>query len=369
MTAKFDKLLGEDLNLPEATRVQIKEAWDSQINEAKEELTSTLREEFAQKFEHDKVALVESMDKFLNEQVRTEIAEFAQDKKDLAVDRVKYKTGIKEHAKLLDGFITEQLSTEVKELRAEKQTMRENVRKLEGFLLEQLSKEIREFKDDKEALVQQRVKIVKEGKNALVQTKRKFISKAAKVIEENINNILRKEISQYRNDIVAARENDFGRRIYESFVAEYMTSYLNEGSEVAKLQRVITQKENELTEAKAKVGSQKAITESTQSKLNAAKDRIDRQQTMHELLAPLSTEKRTVMKELLESVKTDKLRAAYNKYLPAVINESVQTRAKGKASLNESMRVAKTGDRAQASLDKTASFDDLEKIKILAGIK
>jgi len=309
------------------------------------------------------------MDKFLTDQIRAEMDEFAQDKKELAVDRVKYKTGIKEHTQLLDTFVTEQLSREVKELRDEKVTMRENVKKLENFLLEQLSKEISEFREDKQALVQQRVKIVKEGKNEIIRTKKAFITKAAKVIEENIDKILHKEISQYRNDIVAARENDFGRRIYESFVAEYMTSYLNEGSEVAKLQSVVKQKEDELLEAKKKIGSQKALTESTKSALNAAKDRISREKTLNELLGPLNNEKRTVMKELLESVKTDKLRTAYNKYLPAVINESVKTREHGKSKINESMRVAKTGNRDKTLLEETSSIDDLEKIKILAGIK
>jgi len=58
MTAKFDKLLSEDLKLPEATRDLIKEAWDAQIKDATEELTSVLREEFARNLNTIKVFLL-----------------------------------------------------------------------------------------------------------------------------------------------------------------------------------------------------------------------------------------------------------------------------------------------------------------------
>ena len=64
---KFDDILAEGTNLSEEARSQIKEAWDSKLIEAREELTAELREEFAQKFEHDKSIMVESMDKFLND--------------------------------------------------------------------------------------------------------------------------------------------------------------------------------------------------------------------------------------------------------------------------------------------------------------
>ena len=47
----------------------------------------------------------------------------------------------------------------------------------------------------------------------------------------------------------------------------------------------------------------------------------NRKAIMNEMLNPLSKDQREVMNSLLESVKTDKLRAAFDKYLPTVLSE------------------------------------------------
>ena len=49
---------------------------------------------------------------------------------------------------------------------------------------------------------------------------------------------------RFRDDITAARENDFGRRIFESFANEYRSSYLNENSAVKDLQKEIAEVKN-----------------------------------------------------------------------------------------------------------------------------
>lgn len=367
MTSKFEKVLNENLNLPEEAKESITEAWNEQLSEAKEVIAAELREEFAQKFEYDKGVLTEAMDSFLQDKITAEITEFAQDKKDLVAERVHYKTAVKEHTEMLESFLTEAVAKEVKELRTDRVKANEGVEKLESFLLQQLSEEIQEFHNDKQELVQQKVKLIREGKQTLVETKREFVRKAAKLVETNIESVLRAEIGQYRDDIVAARENDFGRRIFESFVAEYMTSYLNEGSEVKKLQKVVESKDTEIASLTESVVSKVALTESANTKLNAANDRIKRNKVMAELLAPLGKEKRDVMKELLGTVKTAKLNESFNKYLPAVLNETqvVKPKAKDAKVLTESL-VEKTGDRATVAQDSSAI--DLAQIRKLAGL-
>jgi hypothetical protein len=368
MASKFEKILSESLGLPQEAKVQIQEAWNEQLSEAKDRISAELREEFASKFEHDKNTLVESIDRFLEDKVKQEISEFAQDKRDLAAERVKYKTAIKEHIGVLDKFLMSKVAEEIQELHKDRVKMKESVTNLEGFLVTQLSEEIKEFHNDKKELVNQRVKMIKEGKQALVETKRGFITKAAKLIEENINSVLRNEISQYRDDIVAARENDFGRRIFESFVAEYMTSYLNEGSEVKKMQKAVSLKEKEIKVLESKVQEKQALTESANKKLAVANDMVARSAVMGELLAPLSKDKKEIMKDLLGTVKTQNLRESFNKYLPAVLNESV---APKKATLVESKNTEKTGDRAHsvAQTETNANAYDLAEIRRLAGIK
>ncbi len=371
MPKKIDEILSESISLSEETRGQIVGLWESKIAEAREEVAATLREEFARKFEHDKGVLVESMDRFLSDKVRAELEEIAEDKRKLVAERVAYKGKLSEHTGMLNKFITESVAKEVRELHADKIAMKENFRKLENFLLKQLAEEIREFRSDKKALVEQKVKMVTEGKQKLAETKLQFIKRAATIIETNIDKSLRTEISQFKDDIRAARENDFGRKMFETFAAEFMTSYLNEGTELRKLQKVLESKNKELATLSESAKKSRAVLESMDTKLKATQDLVERQRVMSELLAPLSKDKQGVMKELLESVQTKNLQGSYNKYLPSVLNEtSVNKPVAAKPQLNEATLTTKTGDRVvPAAQEVSGESSELKHILSLAGIR
>jgi predicted DNA-binding protein YlxM (UPF0122 family) len=372
MAKKLDEILSESAGLSEETRTQIVGLWESKITEAREEVAATLREEFARKFEHDKGVLVESMDRFLTDKVRVELEEFAEDKRQLVAERVAYKGKITEHTAILNRFITEAVAKEVKELHSDKVKMKENFKKLENFLLKQLAEEIREFRADKKSLVEQKVKMVTDGKQQLHATKTQFIKRAAQIIESNIEKTLRAEIGQFKEDIRVARENDFGRKIFESVAAEFMTSYLNEGTELKKLQKVLESKNVQLTTLSESVKKSKGLMEGLDTKLKATQDLVERQKVMGELLAPLSKDKKGVMKELLESVQTKNLQGAYNKYLPSVLNEAIERKpALVRGQLNEASLSAKTGNRAEIAQGSDVDSDslDLQRILALAGTK
>lgn len=366
MTAKFEKFLNEQSSLDNEAKAVIVEAWESSIQEAKKELTATLREEFAQKYKHDMENIVESMDKFLEDKIRSEIEEFAQDKRELAAERVRAKTQVREHIDMLNKFLVESLSKEVKELREDRETMKGGLVKLEEFMLTNLAGEVKLLREEKQALIQQRVKLVAEGKKQLVETKKQFVKKAARVVDENISTVLKKEISQYREDIDAARKNDFGRRLFEAFAAEYMTSHLNEGSEIKRFATLLQQKEEQLQEARSVAEQKDTLTENLKTQLQSLEERFSRQSVMTELLSPLNKEKRAVMKDLLESVKTEKLKDAYTKYLPAVLNNSAPVSKK--EALSESVRAEKTGNRASSVAQQDDSTTAVDDIRRLAGL-
>jgi hypothetical protein len=372
MAKKIDEILSESVGLSEDIRNQIVGLWESKITEAREEVAATLREEFARKFEHDKGVLVESMDRFLTDKVRVELEEFASDKRKLVEERVAYKSKLVEHTGMLNKFVTEAVAKEMKEFHAEKSAMKENFKKLENFLLKQLAEEIREFRADKKSLVEQKVKMVAEGNKKLQETKAQFIKRAATIVESNIEKTLRSEIGQFKDDIRVARENEFGRKMFESFAAEFMTSYLNEGTELRKMQKVLESKTAELSTLKESVKKTKTVMEGMDTKLKATQDLVERQKVMSELLAPLSKDKKAVMKELLESVQTKNLQGQYNKYLPSVLNEAVERKpVAAKPQLNEATLSAKTGNRAEVAQVEDAESDssDLKKILSLAGIR
>ena len=56
----------------EDTKQAIAEAWEARIVEAKEQVRAELREEFAQRYQHDKQVMVEALDKMVTESLTVE---------------------------------------------------------------------------------------------------------------------------------------------------------------------------------------------------------------------------------------------------------------------------------------------------------
>ena len=367
MATTFEKLL-ENSGMADEAKTMIQEAWEAQISEAKEQLTAELREEFSRKFQHDKSVLIESIDKFLSDKLQAELQDFAKDKQSLVAEKVQYKAKVREHLEQLDQFMVNHLAKEVKDLRNDKKAMKENVAQLESFLIQKLSEEIEDFRRDKQALVEQRVKLVSEGKKQITEAKKSFIKQATKIVESTINDALNKEISQYKQDIIAARENDFGRRVFEAFVSEYMTSHLNECSEINKMKKVLESKEAQIQVMESKITEKQKLVENANRELNVTKDRLVRTKTMSKLLAPLGKDKRQVMEELLQTVETKKLNEAYDKYLPAVLNETVKPQA-NKKILSESL-VSMDGNKPQrGTFGEDSLAVEIKKLKGLAGLE
>lgn len=368
MAVTFNELL-EGAGLSDEARSTLQEAWELRLTEAREALTAELREEFAQRYAHDKGLIVEAMDNFISTKVEAEIAELAEDKKALAAEQVKYRKAVSEHAKLLDGFVTQMVAKEVKELRADRSRVAEHVSKLDEFVTEQLASELSEFHEDKKALVEQKVKMIREGKRQLAEAKKDFISKAANKVEGVINKVISEEVRSFKTDITAARENDFGRRIFEAFATEYNTSYLNEAKEIKKVQKTITQLEKALNESKAAIVAKDEAVKLTESRLRVAQDKYARKEKLDELMRPLGKEKKDIMSDLLESVKTENLEKQFNKYLPSVLDGET---SRVKRALTESVTKEHTGNKkATAKVeadDNTESVVEINTIRKLAGL-
>jgi hypothetical protein len=359
------KQLFENDVISEEMKSEIESAWQSKIQENRDQVTAQLREEFAQKYEHDKGVMVEAIDKMVNDRLQSELSELAEDRNQLVEAKAKYAKKMADDAKKMEGFVLRRLASELSELHEDRKNVAANFAKLESFIVDALAKELAEFHADKKDLAETKVKLVRESKAKFEKLKSDFVANSAKLVEGVVKTKLTNEIGQLKEDIESARRNDFGRRIFESFASEYASSYLNEKSETAKLMKVIQQKEHELAEAQQAVEQTQQLVESKEREIRVAKDMASRKEIMSELLNPLAGEKKTVMKELLESVKTEKLHTAFEKYLPAVMAGDAP---KSKATLVEGKEV--TGDKPQAQQnsveDKTAEIYDIRK---LAGLK
>jgi len=359
------KTLFENDVVSEDVRREIEEAWEAKIKENRRSVTSELREEFAKKYEHDKSVMVESIDKLLEERLASELEEFAEDRKSLAEAKAKYAVAQRENAKLLKGFVMEQLKKEVGELHEDQKSMANKFAQLEEFVVESLAKELSEFYEDKKDLAETKVRLVREAKDKFAKVQKEFIAKSAKLVSETVGKNLNKEIDQLKEDIEVARKNDFGRKLFEAFASEYAGSYLNEKSETAKLLKVVAAKDKQLAEAKTLAVKAKKLAESTNHEKQELIESARRTKILNDLVAPLGKDQKEIMTDLLESVQTDRLQSAFDKYLPAVIDGN--TPAKKKAVLAEGKEV--TGNRKETNVSSKADDkDNLIDFKRLAGL-
>ena len=349
------QLLDKDL-VTEDNRIAIEEAWASKLSEVKESAKTEVREEFAKRYVHDKSVMVEAMDRMMNEALSKEIAEFVEDRKQLAAQRVMYKKGVRPHMETLQKFITKTLANEMAELHKDRTTAAGQVKTLEAFVTSTLAKELNEFESDKKSVVETRVKLVKEAKNKFAEIRSAFIKKASKIVESVVSENITKEMTQFKEDIKTARENNFGRKIFESFSSEYLTSYLNETSEVRKLQKKLDEANNEVSE-KSK------LYESEKIQKSKIESRHRRDKILNEMLQPLSGDKKEVMSNLLETVQTDNLKTAFNKYLPHVMKDV------RKASIISESKTQHTGNKPQATSQATQHDTEVLNIRKLAGLK
>lgn len=357
----FKKLVESGV-VSEQVKTEIESAFTTRIQENRDQVTAQLREEFAEKFNHDKSVMVEAIDKMLSERLAAEMAELYQDKQSLAEAKADYRKKISADGTKLQEFVLHRLGKELVEFQSDRKKVSENFQKLENFIVHALAKEISEFSIDKRDLAETKVKLVREASTRFEQIKQTFIKRSAKVVENTVTKKLTFEIRQLKEDVESARNNDFGRKIYEAFAQEFAGSYLNEKSETSKLLKIIDKKNTELAETKSALTEKTTVVESKNREIRITKDLMERRAVMSEMLAPLDSSKRAIMKELLESVQTKRLSDAFDKYLPAVM-EGHKTQSV-KQPLTESTEV--TGNR---NAKPATSIDSILDIRKLAGLK
>lgn len=356
-------LINEDVG------AQLNEAWEQKLMEAREQVRAELREEFAQRYEHDRNVMVEALDKMVSESLQNEIEEFQSEKKAMNEDRVKAQQKLRESATKFNDFMVTKLAEEIRELRAERKMQFESQQKLEQFIVHALAREIKEFAQDKQAVVEAKVKLVAEGRKQLEALKSKFVTESAKRMNAVVTSHLKGELAQLKEDIQVARENNFGRKIFESFASEFSVTHLNEKAETRKLMSALAEKDAQLAESIKKANEAQKLVESKEREVRIIKESTQREKLMDDLLSTLNEEKAGVMRNLLESVQTPRLQAAFDKYLPAVLNTGAEKKP-AKAVLSESKVISEiTGDKPAAKHESEVEQDtNLIDFKRLAGL-
>ena len=364
MLDSLKPLLDSELVTEEA-KAEINEAWEAKLVEAKEQARAELREEFAQRYEHDKTVMVEALDRMVTAGLTAEIEQVQAEKQSLAEDRVRFHSKMKESATKFNDFMVTKLAEEIGELRRDRKMHAEGISKLEGFVVHALAREIQEFATDKQDVVNTKVRLVREARSKLEALKSRFVTESAKKMTQAVSTHLKAELGQLQEDIKAARENNFGRRIFEAYAAEFGATHLNEKAEVRKLHDTIAQKDQKLAEAIKITQKAKVLVESKEREIQMIKETNQRESALEELLAPLNKEKQEVMRNLLESVQTTRLSNAFEKYLPAVLEDRS---VKASKVIMETVSVA-TGDKSVRGQDAdNESESNVIDLKRLAGL-
>lgn len=348
--------------LNEETREVLETAWATKLEEARDTIRAEIREEMANRYTHDKATMVEALDRMVSESLTAEVEKIAAERAAIAEDRVRFTQAMMAKAANFEDFLNESLAKEISELHADRAAIKAATAKLDAFVTEGLRKEIVEFAEDKADLARAKVQLVVEGKTKLKALSESFIKRASTLVQTATDNTLRTELKQLKEDIQEAKENNFGRRIFEAFATEFTSTHLNERAEIKKMQSFIARMERQLSEARNATELAEAKAEAKATEVKRINESIERTRKIEELMKPLSKDKANVMKQLLESTPTDRLEAAFKKYLSPVMD--------GKASAPQKTVIAEsktevTGDRATKT-DQTSNnvFD----IRRLAGL-
>ena len=366
------------------------------LKEERKKLTQAIKEARAE-YKAKATNEAQVIESFVMSQLKDKVASLAEEKAQLEAQRVAfakkateakelYKAKVIEHMTALQNAVSAKLKEELASLKAKEAALDESkvdslkklrehrielnkqtakrINELDKFVVERLSKELEEFQQDKDSLVEMRVKLASEAKAKLAETQKEFIERASKIVEATVNTRLKKEMTRLKEDIRVARENTFARRIYEAFQTEFMTSYLSEGTQVKKLNTQLDEMKAKLAKADHVINEQQKLAESAIHKAKMSEERALRAKTLSNLLRPLSNDKREVMENLLETTKTSHLKEAFHKYLPAVLNETVNGKTKtGRQALSEGKKVntskTVTGNRPNR-LAESARAEDVQ---------
>ena len=235
------------------------------------------------------------------------------------------------------------------------------IESLEVFASEKLEAEMTDLKEDIERFrdleAEYAQKLVEEKQNLAVQLQEDLESLIDK-IDDFFEERIAEELSELKEDISLARENEFGRKVFESFVKEFNASFVDEKS----IQRKLAVTTDKLSD-----------TQKTIANLEESVATLQREKKMDEVLSQLAGQKREQMAFILSTVATEKLSEAYSMFIGRVLREDAAPKAE---TLTESKQTTTlvTGD-APASTgsviteQKTTQSAALLKTLRLAGVK
>jgi hypothetical protein len=181
---------------------------------------------------------------------------------------------------------------------------------LDAKVTEALTEELNELRGDidrfRDLEAEYAEKMV-EAKGEMAKQVKKDVATLIESLDTFLEVRIASEMEELREDIATVKKNEFGKKVFESFVSEFKKHYAGDDTVEAKL-----------TEAEGKLAAQAVVLKETQEK--AAK--LERSIKMEKVLAPLSGRTKEVMEAILKTVDTALLEDTYKTYIGRVLKET-----------------------------------------------
>lgn len=351
------KKLLKDKVLSEETMSAIKDRFTANLAEARVEIEKKVRAELAEQYETDKKAMHLALEQFLEQELSNHVVEIKEGVEainKMKLDLAKKTSAVKESAK---KYVKDRLAV------------------IEQVVGRVLQKEIKELHESEVTNRKAYLKAINEKSAVLESERLKFRDKAAAVLENIINVHVQKSLDDLKEDIKAAKQQDFGRELYEAFMTTFRRQFFDSNKEFkavvgelkearAETLKVKKQATKALTEAKNRV----QLAEAGRKKIEEA---AVRRTKMEKLLSGLSGASREQMKTLLEASNTTDLEKTFKKFLPEVTTAKKSTQDRKTEKVTETALVLKTGNVLVEEKNDTNAKDEeeIQSIRRAAGIK
>lgn len=365
--SKLETFLKES-TLSADAKAMILEAW----NEEKKDLAAEIRDEMKQRFDESKQSIVKGLGHMANEVINEEMQKVYDEKRKLMEDRAVVRSNLGKFQEFSNGV----LAKEVSQLRSDRVSLGESLQKFAKFGNSVIAEEVAEYRNEKQQLVEMRVKLMAEGKQKLHEAQQSWIKRTSARAAEFVEAQTRQEFTQLRTQLDEANRNMFGRKIFEAFASEFMSTQYSEGKEIRKLAEAIKTREADLALAKEKLAESASKLEATEQRVRIMEDDTKRGKIMTDLTKPLTQEQRVVMEGLLEKTPTARLMEDFKKYLKPVLNESTRRSTKTASAPTQQLAESATevtGNRKSSLLESgsedTGFLSELENMVKFAGIR
>ena len=351
----LEQLLSSDL-LTEDSKNELRESFQQILEKAQDEARQEARDELSEQYEKDKTRLINAVDRMVRESITDHLVEFKEDVALLQKKKAKAAKAIAEADQRAARKVAEALDV----IKRENKSVIRN--------------EIGELVEDFKLQRQQHVKLMKEGRAKLAEEREELIGKMANVLEHLTKKELKGIMEEYKNDIRKARENNFGRKMFEAFVAEFETSYFSRDKVLDALKKKVS--ESEAKRSKLEESAKKKIRELKESaaretaKRTRLEESVKREKKIARLTNTLSGSAKTQMKELLEGVSVDRMDKVFESYLDIVTRDNKKT---GRKTLNEGRKTSsnsfRTGNRPVVTESEDEVDQDILDLQRRSGIR